>query len=185
MNKSEDQVYIDLTKNGDTTAFAYLVDRYKDMAYTISLKMIRDPDEAEDAAQESFIRAYESIGSFRGNGKFSTWLYTIVYRTCLRYIKRNRTIQLNDEDEAWPADDQIPVIERLQNDEQSRYIANAINELPPIESLLITLYYMNESSIREIGEITGLSAANIKIQLFRARKRLEKKLSCLIIKPAK
>ena len=111
----------------DHHAFAELVRNHQSAIRGLLRQLTRsDLALADDLAQETFLRAYKHLRSFRGEAKFSTWLYTIVYRTCLRYIKRNKTIQLNNEEETLTADDQIPVIERLQNDEQSRYIAKAI-----------------------------------------------------------
>jgi RNA polymerase sigma-70 factor (ECF subfamily) len=183
MTHIEEQEYIQRIKDGDSNAYAFLVDKYKNMAFTISLKMIQDPAEAEDAAQESFIKAYEAIRSFRGGGKFSTWLYTIVYRTCLAHIKQRKAIPVSktSSDQYHNRfDDQPHKLEKMQQEEKAKYIKKAINELPANEGILVTLYYMNENSIKEINEITGLSTANIKVQLFRARKKLEQKLSGLI-----
>ncbi|WPQ60414.1 sigma-70 family RNA polymerase sigma factor [Chitinophaga sancti] len=183
MTHIEEQEYIRRIQDGDSKAYAFLVDKYKNMAYTISLKMIQDPAGAEDAAQESFIKAYEAIRSFKGGAKFSTWLYTIVYRTCLAHIKQRKAIPVSKQspDEYYNRfDDQPHKLEKMQQEEKSKYITRAINELPANEAILITLYYMNENSIKEINEITGQSTANIKVQLFRARKKLEQKLSGLI-----
>jgi RNA polymerase sigma-70 factor (ECF subfamily) len=182
MNSTDDQVYIDRIKNGEISAYAFLVNRYKDMAYSISLKIIRNPQEAEDATQESFIKAYESLGTFKGTSKFSTWLYTIVYRTSIQIIQGKKTTHLSIREEITDqlqTDHEMSQLEQLQTNERSRYITKAINELHPTEAILVTLYYLNESPIKEISEITGLSRSNIKIQLFRARKKLERKLSFL------
>ncbi|WP_440133940.1 RNA polymerase sigma factor, partial [Chitinophaga sancti] len=128
-----------------------------------------------DATQESFIKAYEAIDTYRGHAKFSTWLYTIVYRTCLSILKQKKTFPLDDVQEY---EDALPP--PLEASEQSKFISRAISELPPSEAIAITLYYMNENSVREISKITGLSMANVKIQLYRARKKLETKLAGLL-----
>lgn len=182
MNTIDDQTYIDRIKNGDPSAYSFLINKYKDMAYTISLKITRNTQDAEDATQESFIKAYDAIHSFKGNAKFSTWLYTIVYRTSLYLVKTRKKgiVPISDELTAhYRPDDQIPQIDQIQSIERRKYILQAIHELSPTESLLITLYYLNESPIKEITAITGLSIPNVKIQLFRARKKLERKLNFL------
>lgn len=180
MEYIEDQVYIDKIIAGDNSSYATLVNRYKDMAYTISIKITGDADEAQDAVQESFIKAFQAIRTFKGNSKFSTWLYTIVYRTSILSLKQKRikTSSITEETiENYNPDDNR---DALVAKEQSRQIKQAIAKLPPTEALLITLYYLNESTVKEIAEITGLSLPNIKIQLFRARKRLERELRSLL-----
>lgn len=177
MTINDDQVYINRIRDGDIAAFSFIVEKYKNMAYTIALKMIRDPAEAEDATQESFIKAYEAIHSYKGNAKFSTWLYTIVYRTCLYMLKQNKTRPFDTAEYENNTDDEPPPMEAR---ERSAYISRAISELPATEGIVITLYYMNENTVKEISTITGLSTANVKIHLYRARKKLEQKLAGLL-----
>lgn len=175
MTINDEQIYINRIRDGDAAAYSFIVEKYRNMAYTIALKMIRNPAEAEDATQESFIKAYEAIHTYKGNAKFSTWLYTIVYRTCLYILKQHKTLPI-DQVQEWE-DAQPPP---LESSERSKYISKAISELPPTEAIVITLYYMNENSVKEISKITGLSMANVKIQLYRARKKLETKLAGLL-----
>ena len=73
MDKNSDQIYIDKVLQGDTNAFAYLINKYKDMAYTVAIKIVKSHEDAEEVAQDSFLKAYEKLDSFKGNSKFSTW----------------------------------------------------------------------------------------------------------------
>ncbi|SHG46942.1 RNA polymerase sigma factor [Pedobacter caeni] len=183
MDHTEDQIYVDRVKNGDAASYSFLLNKYKNMAYTIALKITGNAEEAEDAAQEGFIKAYQAIHSFKGNSKFSTWLYTIVYRTAILMIKdkRIKTSSIDDENHQHDATDgNVPQLDQIQSDEQAKYVKLAIEKLPKTEALLVTLYYINESTIKEVCEITGLSIPNVKIQLFRARKRLERELKFLL-----
>ena len=183
MDNSEDQVHIDNIKNGDPAPYSFLVDKYKYMAYTIALKILRNAEDAQDAAQESFLKAYQQIHQFEGRSKFSTWLYTIVYRTSLSRLKENRieTLSIGDDmNENYTDDYTAPQHEQLQMKEQQRLVKQAIHNLPPTEALLITLFYLSENTVKEIHEITGLSVTNIKIKLFRARKKLERELRFLL-----
>lgn len=183
MNQSQDQLYIERVKKGDSPAYAFLVNKYKDMAYTIALKIIGNTGEAQDIAQEGFIKAYQQIGTFKGQSKFSTWLYTIIYRTAINEWKRNRgkTVSIHEPlDEKYFADSTPSAMENLQTQQKQFHIKQAIGRLPPLEALLVTLYYLNENTVKEIGEITDLSGANIKIKLFRARKKLERELAFLL-----
>jgi RNA polymerase sigma-70 factor (ECF subfamily) len=183
MKNQGDQIHIDNVKKGDLASFTFLVDKYKNMAYTIAIKILGNAEDAEDAAQESFVKAYLQINAFQGNSKFSTWLYTIVYRTSISKIHRHK-FELSSLDEAltenYSFDYATPQLEHLQATEREKYVKAAIAKLPKLESLIITLYYMNENSIEEIEEITGLSASNIKVKLFRARKVLGKELKFLL-----
>jgi RNA polymerase sigma factor (sigma-70 family) len=183
MENTEEQAYINRVKGGDTVPYAFLVDKYKHMAYTMAFKILGNVEDAQDAAQESFIKAFQQIRQFEGKSKFSTWLYTIVYRTAISKVKENRitTISINNTiSENYSQDHTVPQLEQLQLRDEQRQVKQAIQKLPKTEALLVTLYYMNENTIKEIHEITGLSLANIKINLFRARKRLERELKFLI-----
>ncbi|GAB3175437.1 RNA polymerase sigma factor [Telluribacter humicola] len=183
MKATEDQVYIDKVLQGDLAAFAFLVERYKAMAYTLALKIMRNSEEAEDVAQESFVKAYQQLHQFAGKAKFSTWLYTIVYRTSVSKRQKQGVLILaldDDLSENYTDDTSSPPLEYLQDEERQKYVRQAIQKLPEMEGVVITLFYMNENTIREIEEITGLTAANIKVKLFRARKILEKELRFLL-----
>lgn len=183
MESIEDQVYIRRIKQGDPAPYTYIVDKYKHMAYTIAVKVLGNTDDAQDVAQESFIKAYQQISQFEGKSKFSTWLYTIVYRTAISKWKENKIETQSIDDnirENYPHDKTSQPHEQLRVKDEQTYVKQAIQRLPTTEALLVTLFYINESSLREIHDITGLSLPNIKIKLFRARKKLERDLKFLI-----
>ena len=183
MDKNSDQIYIDKVLLGDTNAFAYLINRYKDMVYTIAIKIVKSHEDAEEVAQDSFLKAYEKLDSFKGNSKFSTWLYTIVYRNSITKIRKKK-VATSDIDEYvmdnYSEGHEFPQLEAIKNGEQQKYVREAIDRLPEKDALLITLFYMNESSIEEIEQITNLTQSNIKVILFRARKKLNTELSFLL-----
>lgn len=183
MDLQEELEYIRRVRNGDHTAYAVLVDRYKTLAYSIALKVLGNEEDAEDVAQEGFIKAYQQLQQFEGKSKFSTWLYTIVYRTALAKAKemKHKTFSITQQfKDTFTNDYSAPQLTLMQANDEQRSVNAAINRLPESEALLVMLYYVNENSIKEIQEITGLSAANIKIRLFRARKKLERELKFLI-----
>jgi RNA polymerase sigma factor (sigma-70 family) len=165
---------------GDIGAYRYLVDKYKKMVYSITQRILKNNEDAEDVAQESFLKVYQKLNSFEGNAKYSTWLYTITYRLCLNKLKSGRKYQEIDDsfyDKIVENTSNADVI--LSEREQKIYIKNAIDKLPEMDALLIMLYYYDDNSIGEIEKITELSASNIKIKLFRARKFLETELKFL------
>jgi len=183
MGAFTDQIYIDKVLQGDTNAFAYLIDKYKNMVYTISIKIVKDHEDAEEIAQDSFLKAYQKLDTFKGKSKFSTWLYTIVYRNSISKI-RKKNIVTTDIDafvlDNHTTDLEFPQIEAIKNGEQKKYVAKAINNLKEMDALLITLFYLNENSVEEIEQITGLTKTNVKVKLFRARKKLFNELSLLL-----
>lgn len=183
MDKNSDQIYIDKVLQGDTNAFAYLINKYKNMAYTLAIKVVKNHEDAEEVAQDSFLKAYEKLGSFQGNSKFSTWLYTIIYRNAITKIRKKKVTTSDIDDyvmDNYSEGHDFPQIEAIKNGEQQKYVREAIDRLPEKDALLITLFYMNESSIEEIEQITNLTQSNIKVILFRARKKLNTELSFLL-----
>ena len=183
MDQQEELEYILRVRNGEHAAYAFLVDRYKGMVYSIAWRVLGNQEDAQDVAQEGFIKAYQQLYQFEGKSKFSTWLYTIVYRTALAKAKemKVRTFSITEQfKETFTNDYSTPQLSLMQTDDEQRSVNQAINNLPKTEALLVILYYINENSIGEIRQITGLSMANIKIKLFRARKRLEKELRFLL-----
>jgi len=183
MENQEELECIQKVLNGEHAAYAFLVDRYKGMAYSIALKILDNEEDAQDVAQEGFIKAYQQLRQFEGKSKFSTWLYTIVYRTALAKAKeaKVRTFSITQKFKDTFTDDySAPQLAVMQADDERRSVNLAVNKLPKADALLVILYYIDENSIGEIREITGMSVANIKIKLFRARKKLEKELRFLL-----
>ncbi len=183
MDNISDQIYIDKVLQGDANAFAYLINKYKDMVYTISIKIVKSHEDAEEVAQDSFLKAYEKLESFKGNSKFSTWLYTIVYRNSITKIRKKKVATSDIDDyviDNYSEGSEFPQLEAIKNGEQQKYVREAIGRLAEKDALLITLFYMNESSIEEIEQITNLTQSNIKVKLFRARKKLNTELSFLL-----
>ena len=175
MTENTDQYLIDKVLNGDTNAFGELVDRYQNFVFTIAIRILKVSEEAEEVAQDSFIKAFDSLKSFRGDSKFSTWLYRIVYHKSLDRIKmnkRHRTYEINEE----ITDDSLDHIENglefMLSKERSGIIKKCIDQLPEEDAAIITLYYFEEQSVKEISKVTDLTEDNIKIKLYRSRKKL-------------
>lgn len=175
MDKENDLYYINLVIEGNTNAFAVLVDRYKDFVFTLSLKMLRNSNEAEESAQDTFIKVFRSLNSFKKESKFSTWLYKITFNNCLDRIKkqkRNRPIAELNEYTEQEVKSLMSVLESIEETERKKMIQDCLNLLQPEENFLITLYYFNENSLKEISQIMEINENNLKIKLFRARKKL-------------
>jgi len=170
-----DQYLIDKVLNGDTNAFGALVDRYQNFVFTIAIRILKVNEEAEEVAQDSFIKAFDSLANFRGDSKFSTWLYRIVYHKSLDRIKmnkRHRTYDLNEELTADTLNHIENGLEVMLNTERTSIIKNSIAQLPEVDAAIISLYYFEEQSVKEIVKVTDLTEDNIKIKLYRSRKKL-------------
>jgi RNA polymerase sigma-70 factor (ECF subfamily) len=188
MTQPKDQIYIDKVLDGDTSSYSYFVEEYKDMAYTVALKIVRNTEDAEEVAQDSFIKAFQQLKTFQGKSKFSTWLYTIVYRTAISKTRKKK-IEITNIDEYvidnYSTDTSFSQIEELKHKEQQKYIKAAIDRLPELDAVLVTLFYINDNSLDEIEKITGYTKTNIKVRLFRARKKLYKSLEYFLKKELK
>lgn len=175
MSTNTDQYLIEQTLGGNTRAFGTLVERYQDFIFTIVLRMVKVREEAEEVAQDSFVKAFESLESYRGDSKFSSWLYSIAYRKALDRIRKNKRQQTMGLIEEITEGDQASVenaLQILEDNERKQMIQDKIMQLPEQEAALITLYYFEELSVKEIATITDLSQDNIKIKLYRSRKKL-------------
>lgn len=175
MTKTDDQYYISKVVAGDTKAFAVLVDRYKDLVFTLALRMLKNREEAEEVAQDTFIKVFKSLNKFKGDSKFSTWIYRITYNSCLDVLKKYKqeypAVGLNEFTER-----QIATLDNafdaLAEKEQRQAIDDCLDRLPKEDSFLLILYYFEEQSLEDISKIVGLTANNVKVKLFRGRKKL-------------
>jgi RNA polymerase sigma factor (sigma-70 family) len=175
----DDKYYIDLILKGDVNAFTTLVDSHKRMVYTFALKMVKVPEDAEEIAHDAFVKAYQSLGAFKQQSKFSTWLFRIVFNECVSRLRKKKIETLSIDEPRFSyleAEETANIITELNDKEQKAILMKAVDKLPDDERSLITLFYLQECSIKEIVEITGYSESNVKIKLFRARKRLWEKL---------
>jgi len=172
---TNDQVYINKILDGDINAFTVLVDRYKDLVFTLSLRMVKNREEAEEVAQDTFIKAYKSLTKFKGDSKFSTWIYRVAYNTCLDRLKKNKRQQHTVSIDEY-TEHQIKTIDnaldKIEAQEKQQTIKDCLELLPSEDSFLLTLYYFEELSLDEISKIVGLKPNNVKVKVFRSRKKL-------------
>ncbi|MBN2350267.1 MAG: sigma-70 family RNA polymerase sigma factor [Bacteroidales bacterium] len=172
MEEFSDNIYINKVLQGEVNLFAVLIDRYKNMAYTMAFRIVNNSEDAEEIVQDAFLKVYKNLAGFKNRSKFSTWLYRIVYNTSISKIRTKKQAGEPLDNLHYLSDPSLSALEELEMEEQKKIIHNLLNRLPKDEQTLLTLYYTNENSIEEIGEITGLSNANVKVKLYRARKKL-------------
>ena len=169
---------IEAILNGETDRFRELVDEFKDFVYTITLRVLTDPAEAEEAAQDSFMKAYKNLNKFEGKSKFSTWLYRIAFNTAISYTRKKRVQTTHIDEIRIRKYDSIS--DNLEADDRSTQIALAMKKLLPMDATLLDLFYLKELSLEEISTVTNLKSNAIKVKLFRARKRMAKELRTLL-----
>lgn len=175
MTNTKDQLIISKVLQGDVNAFTLLVDNYKDMVFSLAYKMTKSREEAEEVSQDTFIKAYKKLDNFKGDAKFSTWLYKIAYYTCLDTLKKTKnnssTFEINE-----VTFNQIQSVETIlqgiERKERAKMMDSCLLKLSDDERSLIWMFYYDELSLNEIIEITNLSQANLKVKLHRARKKL-------------
>ncbi|MCU4176070.1 RNA polymerase sigma factor [Carboxylicivirga sp. N1Y90] len=174
-----DDIYIEKVKNGDVEAFRYFVRQYQHMAYSVAISVVKDEFLAEEVVQEAFINVYNKLDSFKGNSKFSTWLYRIVINKAFRSLDKQKKLSYESIDDAETvlSDDSF---EPLSKDEQSYYINETLQQMPPKESLALRLFYLQEMSMEELQDVTGWSLSNVKVILHRARKRFYTLINALL-----
>ena len=175
MTTINDQYYINLIIEGNTNAFRTLVDHYKDLVFSLALKMVKNREEAEEVAQDTFIKVFKSLSQYKGDSKFSTWVYKVAYNTCLDRLKKQKreqcVIPINEYNV-----NQIKSIDNtldaLENEERKQTIQDCIQLLPSEDAFLLTLFYFEEQSLEDIAKVVNLTANNVKVKLFRSRKKL-------------
>jgi RNA polymerase sigma factor (sigma-70 family) len=175
MEYKEDKHYINRILKGESNAYAFLVNKYKSMAYSLAMKLVKNREDAEEIAQDAFIKAYQSLGQFRGSARFSTWLYRIVYNTAISKMRRSSSKSVSLEDSGFEEKASSEVIDayyRLKDQERKKYLDLVLEKLEPDENFLVTLYYYDEKDLDEISRITGLTRNNVKVKIFRARQKM-------------
>jgi RNA polymerase sigma-70 factor (ECF subfamily) len=161
---------------GNRQAFNELVCNHKDRVYTIAVRLLGDCHEAEDIAQETFVKAYEGISAFRGDAKFSTWLYRICYNLSLNCLARKKR---NPGDDCLPetlADPIASLPEQLIAQEQRQFVQQALTCLKPEFREVVVLYYTGQLSYEEIATLQDLPIGTVRSRLHRGRQELKERL---------
>lgn len=176
----KDLFYIYKIKQGDITVFSELIEKYKDMAFNLAFQITRNREDAEEVAQDSFVKVYKSLNDFKAESKFSTWLYSIVYRTAISKTRKKQIETVDIDTQYYSFDNTQEELNRLKKQDQERYIEYALNQLNYEDRTIVSLYYLESKSIKEISIITDISETNIKTKLYRSRKLMYSKLECLL-----
>ena len=172
-----DREVIEGCRRGESEAFRALFERYKDKVYTIALRYSGDQSVAQDIAQETFLKLFAGIGSFRGDASFDSWLYRLIVNSC--FDQKRKTRRLTPLIDGFLDLIQAPgtsVLDDVMRAEMSSRLRSVVAGLPPEERMLIVLRYTQGLSYEELGEIMGCSSGTIGSRLNRIHKALEKRL---------
>ena len=183
--KETDLALITSVLAGQTADYAVLVKRHQRFVFTLAMRFAKNREDAEEIAQDCFIKAYRALGTFKQTSKFTTWLYTITYTTAMTSLRKKRvdTTSINDDEyvlqiaNSGTNFDANNIVEKKST---YVYLNQAIDMLLPDDAAIITLFYKGEQSLEEIATALNMEANTIKVKLHRARQRLKDKLHYLL-----
>jgi RNA polymerase sigma-70 factor (ECF subfamily) len=160
---------------GEQHLYAQLVNKHKSYAYSLALRVLENKSDAEEAAQDAFVKAFKYLAGFNRDAKFSTWLYRIVFNTAISY-KRKQKVKMQSIDNVQIGYHQ----DALEKNDKKRFIEEAIAKLNEADRVAITLFYLQEFSLEEIADITNTPANTVKVRIHRARHRLAEELKGIL-----
>lgn len=177
-SSKSDKELIDLIVSGEQQHFSVLVSRYQSMVFTIAFRFTRNREDAEELAQSAFVKAYRNLADFRSEAKFSTWLYTIISSLCLSFVrkKKHEILSLSNEKIQIAADeiDGGFSANHIERKSKATMLQQAIAKLSSDDAQVLTLFYLGEQTLEEMGSILGITPNSAKVKLHRARIRLKK-----------
>jgi len=166
---STDSEIIDDIRRGSKQAYARLIDRYKGRGMMLAVRMLRNHQDAEEALQDAFVRAYNGLDRFEGTAKFGTWFYRILYNVCLTRIgKRKSELQAEEFDDEREYEAPEPA-EGYDARDMVEFVRRVLETLPKKYATILSLFYLQDLSHEEICEVTQLPLGTVKVHLFRAR----------------
>lgn len=182
--KETDLDLIDEVLGGSTAKYSELVKRHQRFVFTLALRFAKNREDAEEVAQDCFVKAYRALGTFKRTSKFSTWLYTITYTTAMTFLRKKRldTQSIDDDENVLQIANNGTGFDANLYEKKSSYVYlnQAIDLLMPDDAAIITLFYKGEQSLEEIAEVLNMEANTVKVKLHRARIRLKEKLQYLL-----
>ncbi len=169
--QGSESIWLARAQKGDSQAFAHLVESYHRAVYNLCYRMLRDEAEAEDAAQETFLRAYKALKHYDDSRPFSTWLLAIAAHYCIDQIRKRRMTLIAIEDLPYPdlSDGRDGPEALLSQREEQRRVQALLQTLGAVDRAAVILYYWYDFSYEEIGETLALSLSAVKSRLHRAR----------------
>jgi len=183
MNIFSDSKYVDDVKRGNTAAFEPLVRKYQDRIYSFIIRIVRSEEDAKDVVQEVFLKAFRSLHSFKGEAKFSTWLFQIAYNTAISLQRKQQKSLLLERNLGKEITyyGYSPDQNNMESEERKLLVNQAIDKLSSSDAAIVNLYYKEELPVAEIAGIMQMSESNVKVKLHRSRKKLFEQLEKVLI----
>jgi RNA polymerase sigma factor (sigma-70 family) len=185
MHQNEtDLALINAVLAGQTSQYEVLVKRHQPFVFTLAMRFAKNREDAEEIAQDCFVKAYRALGTFKQKAKFSTWLYSITYTSAMTFLRKKKltTQSINDDENVLQIANSGTNFDANLIEKKSAYVYlnHAITLLLPDDAAIITLFYKGEQSLEEIAQALNMEAKTVKVKLFRARLRLKDKLKYLL-----
>jgi RNA polymerase sigma factor (sigma-70 family) len=171
---------IELSKRNDRGATVELINRHKVLVFNLALRLLGNYHVAEEAAQDTFVKAFKSIDSFRFDSKFATWLYRICFNTCVNYKKGKDFAHTELTNSIALIADNSFTPNVVENTDRKKYLDIAIGSLDTVDAAVVSLFYIDETATNDIANIVGISEGNVRIRLHRARKKLKEELEKIL-----
>ncbi len=178
-SENQDQILIDRCLAGDSRAFNDLINRYKRQVFALIFRLVHNQSDAEDIAQETFIKAYKSFASYDPSYPFLTWLFKIAHNSAIDFLRAQKPDSLSIHDEENPVDiedTQISLEEKIEAASQQELIDKVLGTLPPLYREVLILRHQQELSYEEISQSLDIPVGTVKVRLFRARDIMKQKL---------
>ena len=176
----DDNEIIRSVLNGDQQAYAQLVDRYQSFVFTLALRLVKSREDAEEVAQDVFVKAYRYLADFKGASKFSTWLYAIVNNTSITLLRKKKLVVHSlDQDNVFELADSRDSgmrADKVEQKSKQQMVNRAISLLGIDDAAIISLFYKAEQSMEETAAVLGIEVNAAKVRLHRARARLKEKM---------
>ena len=180
MVSDPDQEIIESIRRGHPRGFGALVDRHKERAMTLALRIVGEREDAEEVVQDAFLRAFRNLEQFRGESRFSTWFYRILYNACMTRVTRRpklgETVNYSDEAIDMIESDEPSVQHALENEEEQAVLQEEITRLPETFRTALTLFYVQELSYDDMASILQMPLGTVKTNLSRGRSLLRKRV---------
>jgi len=180
LTEQDDIQLIAACKNGDQDAFSLLVQRYQRRVFNLVFRMVQNYEDASEITQEAFLAAWQGLPSFRGEARFSTWLYRIAYNCALRQLdihKRDKALQLAlQADQMTESEDDVQKTAHLDMLDNQELVQEQLSQLPTKYRIVLVLRHLQDMTYEEMAEVLTMPIGTIKTHLFRARNLLKERL---------
>lgn len=172
--KIDERHIIQRILKGETALYEHLIQAYGQQVFTLIVRMVSNQEDAEELAQDTFLKAFQHLSSFKGNCSFSTWIYSIAYNTAISNLRKRKfdTCTMDPATLAGISDAQVDEALNEESEERIARLNRAIERLNPEERTLISLFYYEEKPLNEVALILGLTESNAKVKLYRVRKKI-------------